>query len=171
MSIAQFKILLFLWQIGVLDSLTVLQICGNLASQYGVIVMTSVEGNWSSISPSILLEPLNGLILSKDYILAASTRAEQLSRLATITSLLGTSATSAIQLNPNVNGAVGATISAKIGYIKSILNRGGAASPSCFSTLNIPTNVNYFFMPSTYCLVEKKTVSRFFYPLNQQRIN
>ena len=160
MTPTQFKIYLFLWNIGFLDSLTFLQMCWNGAAQYTSIVGASAAGNWSSISPLVLFEPINGLRISTRYILAGATRAEQRNRLATITGYLAASAGSAIQLDPATNIALGGTIASKIAYMKAVLARGGAGTTLLSDSIqNNVTNSHCLSIASSHNLMKKKLKS------------
>ena len=168
MSISQFKIIIFLWNIEMLDSLTVIQICWNTGAQYCGIGGSSAVGNWSNISPLILFEPINGLRISAHCILNGATRAEQARRLATVTSYLSVSTTSALQLDPNTNLAIGRTVAAKIGYMKSILARGGGNTLLSYSIPTNPNNINYLTIASTN---KNLRVNRLLHRLRQQTTN
>lgn len=52
---------ILLWQLKLVDTLTMLQVVVNAGTQYGVLVLTAASGNFSHISPKVLLEPLRGL--------------------------------------------------------------------------------------------------------------
>ena len=165
----QFKLLLFLWNVGVIDTLTFLQIGWNTGAQYCAIVGASAAGNWSNISPFILFEPINGLRISTHYILAGATRAEQRNRLATITGYLVASTGSAIQLDPSTNIALGGTIAAKIAYMKAVLARGGGGTTLLSDSIqNNVTNSHCLSIASSHDLIKKKNLMNFYAVLNNK---
>ena len=55
------KIMIFLWQLGVVDSLTLFQFCINCGAQYGGLVVAEAAGSMNDIGPSVLLAPLASL--------------------------------------------------------------------------------------------------------------
>ena len=61
MTYQQFQLLLIFWQMGLVDTFSVLKLCINCGSQYGGIVVTSAAGNFSEIGSKVLLEPVLGL--------------------------------------------------------------------------------------------------------------
>jgi len=122
-----FKLMLFFWQVGLVDTFTLLQFCINSGSQYGAIVVASAAGNFSDIGPKVLLEPFIGLGTSFQFIKAAQTVAERRARIATLAAFLSTSGSSALRTDPATNAAVGGAIASKIAYMRSILAaRGGS---------------------------------------------
>ena len=132
------KIMIFLWQIGVVDSLTLFQFCMNCGAQYGGLVVAEAAGSMNDIGPSVLLAPLAGLGTSYKYVRVAQGAMEKRARIATIASFLTMSGR-----DPATNGAAGGTIATFIGHIhmKSIIaksnnnNTGGLvfASPVTLS--------------------------------------
>ena len=115
----------FFWQIGLVDTYSLIQFCVNSCSQYGAIVVGAAAGNFSDIGPKVFIEPLLGLGTSYQFIKAATTAIERRKRIATLASFLATS-TSALTTDPATNAAVGGAISAKIAYMRTILDtRGG----------------------------------------------
>lgn len=65
------KLMLFFWQVGLVDNLSLIQFCINTGTQYGAIVATSAAGNFSDIGPKVLFEPIIGLGTSYKFIRAA----------------------------------------------------------------------------------------------------
>ena len=126
MTYQQFQLLLIFWQMGLVDTFSVLKLCINCGSQYGGIVVTSAAGNFSEIGSKVLLEPVLGLGTGYQFVKAAATAAERRQRVATLASFLASSV-GALTTDPTTNGAVGAAIAAKIGYMKAILARGGGS--------------------------------------------
>ena len=121
------KLIFFFWQVGLVDTFSLIQFCINTGSQYGVIVIASAAGNFSDIGPKVLLEPVFGLGTGYQFIRAAKTAAERRARIATLAAFLSTSA-SAVTTDPATNAAVGGAVASKIAYMRAILTRGGGSS-------------------------------------------
>ena len=115
------------WQLGLVDTFSLIQVCVNTGSQYGAIVVASAAGNFSDIGLKVLLEPILGLDTSYQFIRAAQTAAERRARIATLAAFLSTSGASAVTTDPATNAAVGGAIASKIGYMRAILSRGGGS--------------------------------------------
>ena len=126
--------MLFFWQIGLVDTLSLIQFCINTGSQYGAIVVASAAGNFSDIGPKVLFEPIFGLGTSYKWIRAGKTVAEQRARAATLAAFLSTSAASAATTDPATNAAVGSAVASKIAYMRAILARGGGSAKSISSS-------------------------------------
>lgn len=56
------KIIFFCWQVGMVDTYSLIQFCVNSGSQYAAIVVASAAGNFSEIGPKFLLEPIFGIL-------------------------------------------------------------------------------------------------------------
>ena len=119
--------MLFFWQVGLVDTFSLIQFCINTGSQYGAIVVASAAGNFSDIGPKVLFEPIIGLGTSYQFIRAAQTAAERRARIATLAAFLSTSGASAITTDPATNAAVGGAVASKIAYMRAILTRGGGS--------------------------------------------
>ena len=117
--------MLFFWQMGLVDTFSLIQFCINTGSQYGAIVVASAAGNFSEIGPKFLFEPIIVLGTSYQFIRAAQTAAKRRARIATLAALLSTSKTSAVTIDPATNAAVGSAVASKIAYMRAILTRGG----------------------------------------------
>lgn len=130
------KLMFFFWQIGFVDTFSLIQFCISSGTQYGAIVVASAAGNFSDIGPKVLLEPIIGLGTSYQFIKAAQTAAERKARIATLAAFLSTSGASAVTTDPATNAAVGSAIASKIAYMRAILTRGGA----CCNCNSIPTS-------------------------------
>ena len=83
------KLMVLFYQLGMVDTFTFVQFCINSGAQYASIVLVisvlaSASGNFSSISPKMLLEPITGLEISYQYIQAGKTVAERQARIATL---------------------------------------------------------------------------------------
>jgi hypothetical protein len=122
------KLMLFFWQVGLVDTFSLIQFCINTGSQYGAIVVDSAAGNFSDIGPKVLFEPIIGLGTSYQFIRAAQTAAERRARIAILAAFLSTSGTSAVTTDPATNAAVGGAVASKIAYMRAILTRGGGSS-------------------------------------------
>ena len=90
------KLMLFFWQVGLVDTFSLIQFCINTGSQYGAIVVASAAGNFSDIGPKVLFEPIVGLGTSYQFIRAAQTAAERRARIATLAAFLSTSGASVV---------------------------------------------------------------------------
>lgn len=97
--------MLFFWQVGLVDTFSLIQFCINTGSQYGAIVVASAAGNFSDIGPKVLFEPIIGLGTSYQFIRAAKTAAERKARIATLAAFLFTSGASAVTTDPATNAA------------------------------------------------------------------
>lgn len=104
------KTTLLLWQLKLVDTLSMIQIFSNTGSQYGAIVIAAAGGNFSDIGPRVLLEPVIGLGTSYQFIKAAQTVAERKARIATLAAFLSTSVRSSLTTDPATNAAVGAAV-------------------------------------------------------------
>ena len=126
MTYQQFQLLMIFWQLGLVDTFNVLKLCVNCGSQYVGIVLSSAAGNFSDIGPKVLLEPVLGLGTGYQFVKAAATAAERRQRIATLASFLAASG-GALSTDPTTNGAIGAAVASKIGYMRAILARGGGS--------------------------------------------
>ena len=126
MTYQQFQLLMIFWQMGIVDTFNVLKLCVNCGSQYVGIVLSSAAGNFSDIGPKVLLEPVLGLGTGYQFVKAAATAAERRQRIATLASFLAASG-GALSTDPTTNGAIGAAVASKIGYMRAILARGGGS--------------------------------------------
>ena len=66
------KNLLFFWQVGLVDSFSMIKFCVNAGSQYGAIVVAAAAGNFSEIGPKTLFEPVFGLGTSYQTVFSVS---------------------------------------------------------------------------------------------------
>lgn len=123
MDYFHFQMLVFLWQAGLVDTLTVVQLFVNSGCQYLTIVGGSAVGSKPSLK--VFLEPILGLGTGCQYVLAAATDAEKRRRAAILASFLASSA-SALTTDPNTNMAMGTAVAGKINYMRAELARGGS---------------------------------------------
>ena len=121
------KLMLFFWQVRLIDTFDLIKFCINTGSQYGAIVVASAAGNFPDIGPKVLFEPIIGLGTSYQFIIAAQTAAERRARIATLAAFLSTSVASAFRTDPATNAAVGSVVVSKIAYMRAILTRGGGS--------------------------------------------
>lgn len=126
MPTSSLQIIYLLWQVKLVDTLTLIPVFDNTCAQYGTIVAVASVGNSFDIGAKVLLEPIRGLGTSYRFVRAAQTRTEQISRVATLATFLSTSGASILTRDPAINVAVGGNVSANIGSI--IGSRGGATS-------------------------------------------
>jgi hypothetical protein len=116
------KIMIFLWHLGVVDSLTLFQFCMNCGAQYGGLVVAEAAGSMNDIGPSVLLAPLAGLGTSYKYVRAAQGAMERRARIATVASFMAMSGRATLT-DPATNGAAGGTIATFIGHMKSVIEK------------------------------------------------
>ena len=121
MTYTQFQILMLFWNMGLVDTYSVLKLCINCGSQYVGVVLSSAAGNFSDIGPKVLFEPVLGLGTGYQFVKAAATAAERRQRIATLASFLA-----AVNTDPTTNAAIGSAVASKIAYMKAILARGGS---------------------------------------------
>jgi len=125
MTYTQFQILMLFWNMGLVDTFSVIKLCINCGSQYAGVVLSSAAGNFSDIGPKVLFEPVLGLGTGYQFVKAAATAAERRQRIATLASFLAASA-GAVNTDPTTNAAMGSAVASKIAYMKAILARGGS---------------------------------------------
>lgn len=115
------KIIVLMWQFGLVDTFTAVQFFYNAGAQYAAIVLGSItDSNATNILP-MLVEPISGLHVGYRFIKAAGTPAERHSRIATLAALLSASAAVAANSNPGANAAMGGTVMAHIGDMRKSL--------------------------------------------------
>ena len=90
-NISLIQVMVLLWQLKLIDSLTFIQFCINCGTQYGTIVAAEATVCIDDIGPGVILAPLSGLGTSYKYVRAAQGAMERRSRIAMIASLLSTS--------------------------------------------------------------------------------
>ena len=121
----EFHILLFMFQMGLIDSYTFSNCARNLAVQYGAVVLGSVGSN---VTSNCFLTPVFGLGLAAEYIKVGGTLVEKRARFLTVSSLMSASLTSSVCADTATNGAIGASVMAFIGHMKSVVEK---ANGSC----------------------------------------
>ena len=112
------KIMVFLWQLGIVDSLTFLQFCINCGAQYTGLTLGEAAGYMGDIGPSVLLAPVQGLGTSYQYVRAAQGAMERRARIATVASFMAMSGRSTL-----TDPATGCTIGSFIGHMKSVIEK------------------------------------------------
>lgn len=126
MGYKEFSLLMIFWNLGLVDTFSVLKLCVNCGSQYADIVLSSAAGNYSDLGITSLVEPIFGLATSYQFVQAAATAAERHQRIVTVASFIATSGR-ALTIDPTTNAAIGAAVAFKIGYIQAILARGSSS--------------------------------------------
>lgn len=111
------KIMIFLWQLGIVDSLTFLQFCRNCGAQYTGLTLAEAVGYMNDIGPSVLLAPVQGLGTSYQYVRVVQ-GAERRARIATLASFMAMSGRATLT-DPATNVAAGGTIASFLGHMKS----------------------------------------------------
>lgn len=126
MSFTSLKIILFLWQCGVVDTFTAVNFIYNAGAQYSAVVIAAIaDGNATNLSRT-LFEPIAGLGVSCQFVKAAQTAAERRARVATLAALLSASTATAVGSNPAANAGLGGAVAAHIAHMRSVLQiRGG----------------------------------------------
>jgi len=121
----EFQLLMIFWQLGLVDTFSVIKLCVNGGSQYLGVILSSAAGNTTQLGVKTLLEPILGLGTSYQFIMAANA-VERHKRIAILASFLSASA-GALTTDPTTNAAMGAAVASKIAYMKAILAaRGGS---------------------------------------------
>ena len=120
--ISTIQVMVLLWQLGVVDSLTLLQFCINCGAQYGGLVVGEAAGYMNDIGPSVLLAPVQGLGTSYQYVRLAQGAMERRSRIATVAAFMAMSGRATLT-DPATNGAAGGTVATFIGHMKSIIEK------------------------------------------------
>jgi hypothetical protein len=136
------KIMIFLWQIGVVDSLTLIQFFINCGTQYAGLTLAELAtytNDASNLRPTVLLAPVHGLGTSYKYVRAAQGAMERKARVAALASFMEMSG-GATFTDPTTNAAAGAPIASFIAHMKNVIaanNTGGLvfANPAIFSKL------------------------------------
>jgi len=81
--------MIFLRQIGVVDSLTLAQFCIDLGSQYADCVLTSAANHMDDIKPSVfLLSPVERLGTSYKCVRTAQDAMERRTKIATVAAVI-----------------------------------------------------------------------------------
>ena len=62
-----YKVMIF-WNLGLVDTFSVLKLCVNCGSQYMGVVLSSAAGNSSNLGVRSLLEPILGLGTSYQFV-------------------------------------------------------------------------------------------------------
>ena len=90
------KIMIFLWQLRIVDSLTFLQFFINWGAQYTGLALGEATGYMGDIGPSVLLAPIQGLGTSYQYVRSAQGAMERRARIATVASFMSMSGRSTL---------------------------------------------------------------------------
>lgn len=116
------KIMILLWQVGIIDSLTLLQFCINCGAQYTGLTLGEAAGYMGDIGPGVLLAPVKGLGTGYQYAQAAQGAMEKRARIATLASFMAMSGRATLT-DPATNAAAGGTIASFIGHMKSVIEK------------------------------------------------
>ena len=116
------KIMIFLWQFGIIDSLTLLQFCINCGAQYTGLTFGQAAGHMGDIGPSVLLAPVKGLGTGYKYVQAAQGAMEKRARIATLASFMAMSGRATLT-DPATNASAGGTLASFIGHMKSVIEK------------------------------------------------
>lgn len=129
MSFTSLRIIMLMWQFGLIDTFTAVNFIYNAGAQYASVVVASMaEGNITGL-PRLIFEPIAGFGVSYQFIQAATTAAERRARITTIAALLSASTATSIGFNPAANAGIGGAIAAHISYMRlqnALDVRGGA---------------------------------------------
>jgi hypothetical protein len=71
------QLVLFFYQMGLIDTFTLIQFCVNSGTQYAAVVLGAASGNFSDIGLKVLFEPITGFGTGYQFIKAAKTLAER----------------------------------------------------------------------------------------------
>jgi hypothetical protein len=128
-SLYSLKIILLMWQFGMVDTFTALNFIYNSGAQYASIVVGAMaEGNFTNF-PSLLFEPISGLVVSYKFVKAAQTVGERQARIATLAALMASSAAMAAGSTPAANAGLGGAVAGQITHMRHVLQiRGGNIS-------------------------------------------
>ena len=120
--------MLFLWQIGVVDTFTAATFLHNVSAQYGAMVAAAIaDGDFRKI-PKALFEPILGLGVGYRFIKAAQNEAERRARVATLAAFLSGSMAAATASTPTANAGLGAGIASHINHMRETLKARGGCS-------------------------------------------
>ena len=114
--------MILLWQVGIIDSLTLLQFCINCRAQYTGLTLGEAAGYMGDIDPGVLLAPVKGLGTGYQYVQAAQGAIEKRARIATLASFMAMSGRATLT-DPATNAAAGGTIASFIGHMKSVIEK------------------------------------------------
>ena len=172
----EFQLLMIFWQLGLVDTFSVIKLCINGGSQYLGVVLSSAAGNTTQLGVKTVLEPVLGLVTSYRFVNEIGITAfERRKRIATLASFLSASA-GALTTDPTTNAAMGAAIASKIAYMKAILGTRGGGSPSLMDYLITVTpvvNPAQIKLQETHKLIiqnlfQEHTARRYLYGLAQK---
>ena len=116
------KIMVLLWQIGTIDTLTLLQFYINCGAQYAGLTLGTAAGYMGDIGPGVLLALVKRLGTSYQYVWAAQGAMEKKARIATLASFLAMSGRATLT-DPATNASAGATIASLIGHMNSVIEK------------------------------------------------
>ncbi len=103
-----FKFMFFLWQLGIVDTLGMVNYFVNIGMQYGLIVVAAAGvKHISEVSQKILLEPIFGLGVNLRHIKVGESAIDRRARAATMAAFLSASVGSAATSTPAANALLG----------------------------------------------------------------
>jgi hypothetical protein len=141
MNFTSLKIIIFMWQFGLVDTFTAVNFIYNAGAQYGAVVIGAMaDGNITKF-PGMLFEPIAGFEVSYQFVKAAQTAAERRARVATLAALLLASTATAVGSTPAANAGLGGAVAARIGHMRDVLQiRGSSILGSEVKDLKIVLN-------------------------------
>ena len=114
--------MILLWQVGIIDSLTLLQFCINCGAQCTGLTLSEVTGYMSDISTGVLLASVKGLGTGYQYLQAAHEAMKKRARATTLSSFMAVS--SRVTLTDSaINAAADSVIPSFIGHMKSLIEK------------------------------------------------
>ena len=114
--------MVLLWQVGIIDTLTLLQFYINCGAQYAGLTLGTAAGYMGDLGPGVLLAPVKGLGTSYQYVRGAQGAMEKKARIATLASFLAMPGRVTLT-DPATNTADGGTIANFIGHMKSVIEK------------------------------------------------
>ena len=124
----------FLWQIGIVDSLTLIQFTVNSFVQYSGFVVGHTVGQ--NLEPSALISPITQLGTAYQYVRGTQGAMEAQKRAATIAALLGTSA-AVLETDIATNGAMAALHVSFNAYMQSVVEASNNINMPFMLTYNV----------------------------------
>lgn len=146
--------LFFLWRIGFVDTYSFINLVGRQAfnggAQYVAIVLGSAAGNYSSISPRVLLEPILGLGTTYQYVQTSKTVVGCRSQIAKFEVLMVSSSSLIMTADPATNASLGGKIAAKIAFMNYILDTRGSFQFLEFAVKQNPELISFSSLKSEF---------------------
>ena len=106
-SYTSLKLVILMWQYGIVDTFTLVNFIYNAGAQYGAIVISAIaDGNITNL-PKLFFEPIAGVGVSYQFVKAAQTEAARRARIATLAALFSASAAASGGSTPAANVGIG----------------------------------------------------------------